>query len=753
MPRKKSSPPPHPASFPGNTQILDFIAKAGHPLDKREIARGFGIKGSDRIQLRLALTALTEDGKLNREGRKYTVPGALARVTVLEVTELNSDGEPVAVPVEWDETRDGKSPRVLIPVRQASKTRADSQPPRVGERVLARLEPSRDRGFAYHATVVRKVSGDQNRVLGVFRVAKGHGARILPVDKKARRELQVQPGQEGGAQPGELVEAEILRDRGQGLVSARVIRRLGDLNDQRNISLIAIRQHGIPDVFPGRVIEETAELKPFSRANRDDLRDVPLITIDPMDARDHDDAVWAEPDTSPGNEGGVRIIVAIADVSAYVRSGTALDREARIRGNSVYFPDRVVPMLPERISNDLCSLREGEERPCLACSMIFDGNGIKKSHRFSRAIMRSAAKLSYEEAQAAIDGRPNDKTSPLLDPILKPLWDAYRILSKGRRKRGPLELDLPERKLILDAHGLIERVVTPERLDAHKLVEEFMIQANVAAAESLEQRHVPQLYRVHEPPSAEKIRALGEFLHTLGIPLDRTAALRPTHFNKILAAVVGKDYQHVVNEVVLRSQAQAVYATENKGHFGLNLKRYSHFTSPIRRYADLIIHRGLIKAFGFGPDGLTPEDEAQLDDTADLVSGAERRAMAAERETIDRLVASHLASQTGSIFKGRIAGVVGAGLFVKLSDTGADGFVPVSSLGTDYFVYDEVQHRLVGRRSGEQFQLGDRVEVKLVEATPISGGLRLEIVGEGRKGKAPVRGDVRKPLKRKAGRR
>ena len=709
--------------IPAEVEILDFIQQAPGTVGKREIARAFAIKGADKIGLKALLRQMAGDGKLAKRQKKLVDTSRLPPVTVLEITGLDHDGEAYGEPIEWDERVAGKAPRVVI---------EGAEPPRKGDRVLAKIEPARDGRYRFKARIIRKLSDQSKRILGVYRIVKGHGARIIPVDKKARNELQVLAGGDNGARNGELVEVEIAKERGRGLPTARVRERLGDLGDQRNISLIAIHQHGIPNEFPERVIAEADALKTFAHGSRGDLRKVPLLTIDPPDARDHDDAVWAEIDEATG---GANIIVAIADVATYVRPGTALDREARIRGNSVYFPDRVVPMLPERISNDLCSLREKEDRPALACFMSFDKSGHKTRHHFERIIMRSAAKLSYEEAQAAIDGKTNAKTGMLLEPVLKPLWRAYAILTKGRNAREPLELDLPERKLILDAHGLIERVVTPLRLDAHKLVEEFMIQANVAAAEELEAKKTPLLYRVHEPPSAEKIRALAEFLRTVDMVLPIGQVMRPKHFNKILNEVKGKEFQHVVNEIVLRTQAQAVYAPDNKGHFGLSLRRYAHFTSPIRRYADLIVHRALVSALGFGEDGLSTEDISRLKDTADMISDAERRAMAAERETVDRLIASHLAGQTGAVFRGRIRGVVGAGLFVTLDDSGADGFVPVSTLGREYFVYDQTRHALVAERSGETFQLGDRLEVRLVEATPVSGGMRFEVVSGGRAGK------------------
>ena len=728
---KKSRPEKN--GLPSERVLLEFIQTSPSVVGKREIARAFGLTGAAKIELKAMLKKLEQDGKLAKSRRKLIDTSTLPPVTVIEVTGIDRQGEAYGEPVEWDERVAGKPPLVLIEVQP----RDGIKPPAKGDRVLAKIEPAPGNDYKFKARIIRALSDRAKRVLGVYRLVKGHGARLIPVDKKARNELQVRAGDENGAVDGELVEAEILKDHGRGLPLARVRERLGDLNDQRNVSLIAIHHHAIPNQFSERVLAESETLKAFEHKNRSDLRNIPLVTIDPPDARDHDDAVWAAPDGDPANPGGFQIIVAIADVATYVKPGSTLDKEARFRGNSVYFPDRVVPMLPERISNDLCSLREKEDRPALACFMVFDKSGIKKSHRFARVIMRSAAKLSYEEAQAAIDGNPSVKAETLVEGVLKPLWAAYAALTKTRDKRGPLELDLPERKLVLDDKGHVLRVVIPLRLDAHKLIEEFMIQANVAAAEELEAKKTPLLYRVHEQPSAEKVRALAMFLKTVELSLPLGQVMKPKHFNDLLREVKGKDYQNLVNDVVLRTQAQAVYSPDNKGHFGLALRRYAHFTSPIRRYADLIVHRALVSALGLGGDGLSADDISRLAETADMISDAERRAMAAERETTDRLIASHLAGQTGALFRGRIGGVVGAGLFIKLNDSGADGFIPVSSLGSDYFVYSEVEHALIGQRSGEKFQLGDPVEVKLLEVTPISGGLRFEMVSDGRQGKPP----------------
>ena len=509
---------------------------------------------------------------------------------------------------------------------------------------------------------------------------------------------------------------------------AQIVESLGNPDDQRQISLIAIHAHGIPEDFPQTVLDECKTLPPPTMDGRTDLRSLPLVTIDPVDARDHDDAVHAEADSDQKNSGGWVVTVAIADVAHYIRPGSKIDREAQLRGNSVYFPDRVVPMLPEKISNDLCSLRELEERPCLAVRMVFDRHGEKRSHAFVRGMMRSAAKLSYQEAQAAIDGAPSDKCLPLLDSALKPLWAAYKAVATARDKRGPLDLDLPERKIVLDDKGRVERVVTPQRLDAHRLIEEFMIQANVAAAETLEEKRLPLVYRVHDAPSAEKLKGLRDFLETLEMKVPHAGALKPEAFNKVLAQAKDLPVPDLINEVILRSQSQAEYTPKNIGHFGLNLVRYAHFTSPIRRYADLLVHRALVRALGLGPDGLTDEEIPRLDSIAKAISDTERRAMSAERETTDRLIAAHLADHVGAVFPARIAGVIRSGLFVRLKDTGADGYIPISSLGDDYYHHVEAAHALIGARTGAGYRLGDTVEVRLLEAIPSAGALRFEMM-------------------------
>jgi len=740
---------------PSREEIVRYISENPDAAGRRELARAFNLKGPDRLWLKDLLAELTEEGVIEKRGRRIARAGQLPPVAVLDIFSRDAEGMLLARPGERGDD-EGDGPLVLIRPSRGGPA------PGIGDRVLARIFANReDTGPAYTARVMKLLEKKRQTVLGVFRRLQDGSFRIEPVER-TQPELIVDAGFAGGAEPGDLVEVEPVRVGRYGLPRAKVTNVVGSLDSEKAVSLIAIHAHEIPYVFPQQVLDEAEAMKPLAMGAeapppppspdkgeegvrgggprksatpplmREDWRALPLLTIDPADAKDHDDAVFAQPDPDEANPGGIVAYVAIADVAAYVRSGSAMDREALKRGNSVYFPGRVVPMLPERISNDLCSLRENEARPALAVRMVFARDGRKLRHSFHRVMMKSHARLAYPQAQAAIDGAPDDRTAPILDTVLKPLWEGYAVLKRGRQAREPLELDLPERKILLKPDGTVDRVVVPERLDAHRLIEEFMIQANVCAAETLEARRQPLIYRIHDAPSLAKQESLREFLASIGLSLAHGASLKPHQFNAILTRVEGTDEQELVNEVVLRSQSQAVYSPENLGHFGLNLRRYAHFTSPIRRYADLTVHRALIGALGLGSGGLTREEEARLEETAALISGTERRAMAAERDTIDRLVAQHLAGRVGQTFAARVSGVARSGLFVQLPQYGTDGFVPVSSLGDDYYIYDETARALIGERTGKGFRLADRVEVSLAEIAPMAGAMRFEMLSEPR---------------------
>jgi len=730
-----------PNTLPTKAAILDFIAANPGKVGTREIARAFGLKNNLRAELKQLLRDLADDGAVARgghKGKKLHHPGALASTLLADIVSRDRDGELIAVPDEWDEEEHDAAPRIRI---QAPRKPRPGEAAGLGDKVLLHVEEVEpENGIRYRGRVIKIIERVKHRVLGIFRADARGGGRLEPVDKKMLgREMHIPQGATGDAQDGDLVAVEAQRTSRFGPPNGRIVERLGSLKSEKAVSLIAIHTHSIPDVFRRDTINEAEAAKPATLSGgREDWRKLPLITIDPADAKDHDDAVHAAADDDPSNPGGFVVTVAIADVAHYVTPGSALDREALVRGNSVYFPDRVVPMLPERISNDLCSLKPNEDRAALAVRMVIGADGRKRSHAFHRIMMRSAAKLAYEQAQAAIDGRTDETTGPLLEPILKPLYAAYDALKRERAERGPLDLDLPERKILLKPDGMVDRVVVPGRLDAHRLIEEMMILANVAAAESLEKARTPLIYRVHDEPSLEKIEALREFLKSLDINIAKAGALRASNLNFILGRVKDSDRETLVNEVVLRSQAQAEYSAENYGHFGLNLRRYAHFTSPIRRYADLIVHRALIRALHLGSDGLPGSfGLPELAEIAAEISATERRAMLAERETKDRLIAHFLADRIGATFEGKVGGVHRAGLFIKLSETGADGFVPARTIGDEYFRYDEAGHALTGTRTGESFRLGDSVTVKLVEAAPVAGALRFELLSHGRRGTPP----------------
>ncbi len=725
--RTETKPKPSRAFQVGTLPSREDIVAAmtEHPeLDgKRDLAKHFGIHGDMRTPFKVLLKEMEGEGFLARSRKQIRRTATLPQVTALDIP---SDADPDnlhAYPSTWDEA-EGEKPRVAVLV-----TRTARVAPAPGDRILARIEAGDGPLPVYTAKPMKILDKPRRGQIGIVRIDED-GARLVPVDRK-QKEMRIDGGDLGEARDGDLVEVSVKFSGRLMIQKAKVVAVIGNPKSEGAISMIAIHNLEIPYRFPASVVREAEEAGEIALKGREDWRHVPLITIDPPDAKDHDDAVHAEPDTDPKNAGGHIVIVAIADVAAYVRPGTALDREAYLRGNSVYFPDRVVPMLPERISNDLCSLKEGVNRPSIAVRMVIDAEGRKKSHSFHRIVFRSAAKLSYQQAQAAIDGRPDDKTAPLLGPILNPLWAAYRTMAQARDKRGPLDLDLPERKIILDKSGMVADIHVPERLEAMRLIEEMMIAANVAAAETLEKRKTALLYRVHDTPSREKLTALREFLTSLDLTFGKAEAVRPVDFNRILAKARQDNKIEQVSEMVLRSQAQAEYAHENYGHFGLNLDRYAHFTSPIRRYADLIVHRALIAALDLGKDGLTDGEIAKLPTIAQHISQTERRAMLAERETSDRLLAQFLATKIGAEFMGRVSGATRSGLFVRLLETGADGFIPASTIGQDYYRHVEEMQALVGDRTGEAFRIGDTVKVRLLEAAPVAGALRFELLSEG----------------------
>jgi ribonuclease R len=711
-------------TLPDKAALLAWIRDNPRHASKRDIARAFGIKGADRVELKALLRTLESEGVVDRSAKRFLPPGHLPPVAVLVADRTDRDGELMCRPQVWEGPH--PPPPILYVPQKGDAALAE------GDRLLAKLTPlHEDDGLRYEARLIRRLAQGPRRALGVFRLTDG-GGRVIPVAKGAD-EMRVEPHETGGARDGELVEVEALGTPRMGLARVRVVERLGDPFAAKAVSLIAIHAHQLPVAFSDAALAEAEAARPAPLSGREDLRALPLLTIDPADARDHDDAVAAAPDDDPANPGGFVVWVAIADVAHYVRPGSALDRDARRRGNSVYFPDRVVPMLPEALSGDLCSLHEGVDRPCLAVRITLGADGRKRAHRFARGMMTSRASLTYETAQAIADGADHPCAAPV-----RTLFAAYAAAARARDERQPLHLDLPERRIVLSETGAVLSVAFRERFEAHRLIEEFMILANVCAAETLEQLRRPLLYRVHEEPSAEKVESLREQVETIGLALAKGQVLSTRHFNRLLDAAAGTEFAELVNMGVLRTQTQAYYSPQNFGHFGLALRSYAHFTSPIRRYADLVVHRALIAGHAWGRDGQTPEEVEALADTGEHVSKTERRAMEAERDTTDRYLAAFLAEREGAEFDGVVSGVARFGLFVKLDDTGADGLVPVSSLGREYWRFDPARQTLTGERSGREIGVGARARVRLVEAAPVTGGLRFELLEADGAGRLPT---------------
>lgn len=730
-----------PAGFPTRDQIIAFIAESDTPAGKREIGKAFGLKGQEKIALKALLKDMADEGLIDiGPARAFHKMGGVPKVTVLRIVDVD-DTTLIATPEKWEaEGQPAPRLRVIERGRKGAFT--------IGDRILARTEEA-GRGWIAHP--MKKLAKASEELLGVVEEMADGKLWLRPVDKRIRKDTPI--SDVGEAKPGDLVLAE---PHGRPpRISARVTDILGDPFAPRSFSLIAIHKHGIPHVFPDRAEEEAekASVLPLHEDKREDLRHLPIVAIDPVDARDHDDAVWATPDDDPANPGGYKAVVAIADVSYYVRPGSALDKEARKRGNSVYFPDLVVPMLPHQLSSDMCSLRAGQDRAAMACHLTVNAEGKVTAWRFTRAVIRVAAVLAYEDAQAAIDGQ---KDNDLLEPALRPLWACWALLRKARQARDPLALDLPERRVVLDERGHIVSVAVRERLDAHMLIEDYMIAANVAAAKALEQKKSPVMYRVHEPPSRDKLVALKDYLATFDIAFALGQVVKPSTFNQLIAKVGDAEEKPQIMEMILRSQTQAYYSPQNMGHFGLALGSYAHFTSPIRRYADLLVHRALVGAYGLelpAPKGkdipertaLSQDDYENMGRVGEMISGHERRAMEAERDTVDRYVAAYLAAHVGEVMPARITGVQNFGFFATVEGLGGDGLVPVSTMGAEHFFYDEAGRALQGVESGDRYTVGQRLDLRLAEADPVTGSLRFELPDSPAPRGGPMKRDRTRP--------
>ncbi len=728
------------------SEILKFIQSSPNPVTKREVAKAFGIKGGEnRVAMKQILKHLEKDGViLKQAGGVYSVPDGLPNVSVVQVCEITTDGDVFAALPEWNAEIRGAQPRIeIVPDKKHFPKLSENS------RALVRLSRQSDGNNAdwYEARIIKVIDReDSGRIIGMLQYNK-HGPILAPADKKAKYDFDVNPADLNGAKDGDLVVGEVLPSRGLKRKKVKIAEVIGRQGDPRTISILSLHEAGLREGFPDAVLKDAEGLKVPELGKREDLRDIPLVTIDGADARDYDDAVYAEKQ----KDGGFHLIVAIADVSFYVREGTALDDEAQRRGNSTYFPDRVVPMLPEALSNDLCSLVPHQPRACMVAHMWIDAEGRLTEYKFVRGLMQSHARLTYEQVQAARDGVKDDLTTPLMDDVINPLYAAYAVLDKARQKRGALDLDLPERRVVIDDKGNMSGVVTRDRLDAHKLIEEFMILANVAAAKAIEDKRDPKafpcVYRVHDTPSLDKLDSVREFVESFGISMPKGQIVQPSSINGVLRQASKLEYSHLISITILRSQSQAVYATQNIGHFGLALEKYAHFTSPIRRYADLLVHRSLVNAYGLGKGGLSDGEIARLDEIAQHISTTERTSMVAERSATDRFTAAYLSEKIGAEFSGRINGVTRFGLFVTLTESGADGIVPMRSLKNDFFEHDEGQHALIGKRTGIVYRMGANVTVRLKEADGLTGSCVLEMAGDSVNG-ADIEGLVFKSKKR-----
>jgi ribonuclease R len=687
--------------------LLDLLAHSDQPLTKNQIARALKIKGDDRTLLKKLILELEEAGHLERGKRRRLQPAAkgLKKGDVFHavVVSVDDDGQYSAEILETSPS-DGQEKIILLPNKRIKDNTFG-----IGAEVLIRLKHT----FEGHwfAQVIKRLEKPSKHHIGLFTPSRNGGGRLSSCHRKdSFVGTTLTPFEAKGLSENDVVVYTV-----SPLGDVKILQKLGKISDPKIFSLMTIYAYEIPHYFSQEAIKLAESGKVPALGNRADLRDLDLVTIDGEDARDFDDAVWAAPDIDPRNPDGWRIVVAIADVAYYVRPGDALDDEARKRGNSVYFPDRVVPMLPEALSNDLCSLKPHMDRACMAIEMVVSAHGKVKSHRVKRALMRSRARLTYTQVQQAIDGTPDRTTEPLLESVILPLYGAYKSLLKARRHRGTLDLESQERQVLFNGDGHIRKIIPRERYDSHKLIEEFMIAANVAAARTLTVKSWPCLFRIHDMPDSLRVENLRQILKKFRISFTKNHKPDPSHFNHLLNQVAGAPYHRMISDLVLRSQAQARYSPINIGHYGLGLSQYAHFTSPIRRYADLVVHRSLISALGLGDDGL-PDRHIKLEKVGDHISATERRAALAERDTLERFVTAYMMPQIGNDFIVIIVGLNRFGLFVSETETGAEGFIPKASFKGDTFQFEEHNHRFIGTRTKKSFQLGDTLQATLIEA-------------------------------------
>jgi len=710
------------AGLPTKQDLLLWLKENPNKVSKREIAKAFSITGSYKIGLKKLILDLENEREARSKSNSESFISVIPSTVICIVKGPDKDGDIFLDLLDWSEGEE--IPKIFY------FERSGSIPVSVGDRILCELTKVEGKDYHYEAKLIRRISkiNNSSKIIGVFRVSSS-GGTLEALSKRLNTIWTIPRNAVNGSVDGDIVEAEQTSPKSRfGMSKARVISILGKTDDSKAISLIAIHEHSIVNEFSKEALSEAVNSAPVTLVDRDDLRHIPFVTIDPADARDHDDACYVELDLDVENKGGFIVWIAIADVAHYVQPNSLLDGEARNRGNSTYFPDRVVPMLPENLSADLCSLHEGEDRPCLALKMILDSGGKKTSQQFFRGLMRSRGSLVYREVQEAIDGNPSKKIQPILESIIKPLYKCYEVLQNTTKERGPLILDLPERKILLDDSGKVASIEFLDRLDAHKVVEELMILANVAAAEELFNNKSYFLYRIHEEPEKEKVNTLREIVKSCGLSFSKGQVLKTHHLNSLLCNAKETEYSELVSMSILRSMPQAYYGAQPIGHFGLALRRYTHFTSPIRRYADLVTHRAIIETINRGQNPLYEFDPVELEAIGESISICERKSMLAERDTVDRYLAAFFSDRLGLEVLGTISGVARFGIFVKIDESGADGLVPVSTIGNEYFRYNREKQVLVAERTGLVLGLGKRVLVRLVETNALTGGLTLQLI-------------------------